>query len=53
MGKEIWLSMHLNKTISCINQLYLRNINMTNKLQEFTTQAKKHKSKKLKGGPSP
>ena len=43
----------LNKTISCINQLYLRNINMMNKLQEFTTQAKKHMSKKTKGESEP
>ena len=42
----LWI---LNKTISCINQLYLRNINMMNKLQEFTTQAKNTCQKKTKG----
>ena len=43
----------LNKTIYRINQPYLRNINMMNKLQEFTTQAKKHMLKKTKGGSEP
>ena len=44
----------LNKTIFCINQLYLRNINKMNKLQEFNArQRKKHMSKNLRGVRAP
>ena len=45
------------QTIYCINELYLRNINMMSKLPEFTTQSEKTHVEETKGGggggPSP
>ena len=45
----LWI---LNKTISCINQLYLRNINMIQTTRIHNASEKTH-VKKTKGGSKP